>query len=41
MYKDKTNYEQCHLIVSGSLIRVSVVNDTLPPDLSVKFLWLG
>ena len=30
-----------HLIASGSFIRMSVVNDTLPPDFSVKFLWLG
>jgi len=30
-----------HLIASGRFIRVSVVNDTLPPDFSVKFLWLG
>ena len=29
-----------HLIASGRFIRVSVVNDTLPPDFSVKFLWL-
>ena len=27
-----------HLIASGSLIRVSVVNDTLPPDFSRKLL---
>ena len=30
-----------HLIASGSFIRISVLNDTLPPDFSVKFLWLG
>ena len=29
-----------HLIASGRFIRVSVVHDTLPPDFSVKFLWL-
>ena len=40
MYKDKTNYEH-KLWASGSFIRVSIVNDTLPPDFSVKILWLG
>ena len=30
-----------HLIASGSLIRVIIVNDTFPLDFSVKFLWLG
>ena len=30
-----------HLIVSGSFICVINVNDTLPPDFSVKFIWLG
>ena len=29
-----------HLIASGSFIRVSILNDTLTPDFSVKFLWL-